>query len=532
MLVAKVGRISQEMDAAALALEAARAASGSGSVRPQVESPEVPLSIPNSLFQPLDVKLSVAGVEVGGVLAWVQRAMVEDRVLSFSVQYADDKAIVMGQVPGGSPFYLEGVTPKPPDIVDAVAYSLVRDHLARRIPEVVAMDVADVKTLLTTLQAAADLDKQTKLGRPGGEGFAPLLGRLDGLIAKMPRWTALIQVAAEMAENARDDAKALGLYAQLQEQTDDSSPFEERLTQKVRLLEARARQSRLTAAAAPAPAAPVLATETVREDPALASLLRDPNRAAIFELCGIRSLDMKAEVSVAVLGGVPSRLAVPEERVTIIQGAVRPRTDPMMQEYLDTVVQWVRLVAPNARFVFRPVKGSGGGSFTDKELVEAVNDLVAQQPQVLLVTLGPLESDQYAKLFEAAAAAGTVVVIAAGNDGNKRPVPFAGTALLDRLMVVSAVALDGRPAEFTQRDPKSFWAPGVDFPVVLGDGKTEKRAGTTCAAALAAGIAARIVADGRATRPEDVIRVLRDTARPAAKRAEPPILRLDAALRA
>lgn len=175
---------------------------------------------------------------------------------------------------------------------------------------------------------------------------------------------------------------------------------------------------------------------------------------------------------------------------------------------------------------------SGPGSFADKELLEAVNDLVAQRPQVLLVTLGPLESDQYAKLFEAAAAAGTVVVIAAGNDGNKRPVPFAGTALLDRLMVVSAVALDGRPAEFTQRDPKSFWAPGVDFPVVLGDGKTEKRAGTTYAAALAAGIAARIVADGRATRPEDVIRVLRDTARPAAKRAEPPILRLDAALRA
>jgi hypothetical protein len=43
-------------------------------------------------------------------------------------------------------------------------------------------------------------------------------------------------------------------------------------------------------------------------------------------------------------------------------------------------------------------------------------------------------------------------------------VPFSGTPLLDRIVMVSAVDNGGKPAPFTQIDAKAFWAPGVDLP--------------------------------------------------------------------
>ncbi len=214
----------------------------------------------------------------------------------------------------------------------------------------------------------------------------------------------------------------------------------------------------------------------------------------------------------------------------IVLGTDAPvQTDKFMQEYLDTVVQWVRLIAPQANFVFRPSRGAAG-AFSDLDLRDAVSELIDARPDILLITLGPLDSHFYAERLNEAATAGTLVVIAAGNDP-KHPVPFANSPLLDRFLVVSAVTMTGEPAVFTSSHAKAVWAPGVDLPVTVGDDML-RRSGTTYAAAVAAGLAARVLAERQLANPDEAVRLLRSSAKPAPGRTTPAILNLDAALKA
>ncbi len=307
MLVAKVHRIGKEMKAASLAIESARKATRTGVVRPLVDMPDVPLTIPSEIFQPLDMNLSVGGVEVGGVLSWLQNAMMKERVLIFSVQYADDKAYVAGQVPGGAPFFIEDLAPKHTEIVEAVAYSLVQDQLSRTIPQMAALQVTDVKALLTSLQAAADLESRVALGLAAGGAFAPLLDKLDELSSKMPGWIELRQVTAEIAEKAGDDAKALAYYETLLADTDDSLPYNKTLANKVAQISARLQQARaakaVVATASAVPPGPAIGPA---QSPRLASLLAAPSTARVLELAGIKSLQMPRPVRIAVLGGLPA----------------------------------------------------------------------------------------------------------------------------------------------------------------------------------------------------------------------------------
>lgn len=59
-----------------------------------------------------------------------------------------------------------------------------------------------------------------------------------------------------------------------------------------------------------------------------------------------------------------------------------------------------------------------------------------------------------------------------------------------------------------------FWAPGEKIPVQPRAGKTEARAGTTYAAALAAGVAARVLGEHPKLGAPRLIDTLRETAEP------------------
>jgi hypothetical protein len=70
------------------------------------------------------------------------------------------------------------------------------------------------------------------------------------------------------------------------------------------------------------------------------------------------------------------------------------------------------------------------------------------------------------------------------------------------------------------------------LPVVLSGGKIDTRNGTSYSAALTAAIAARILADRSELSPAQVVRLIRQTAKPALNRQEPAIINLAAALAA
>jgi hypothetical protein len=100
-------------------------------------------------------------------------------------------------------------------------------------------------------------------------------------------------------------------------------------------------------------------------------------------------------------------------------------------------------------------------------------------------------------------------------------------------MSVASVGKNGERADFSSKSDLAFWAPGVDIPLQLRV-KTQLthlvRSGTTYSAALAGGVVARILDRKPGLTPAEVIKLLRDTAKPAALPDGPPILNLAAAL--
>jgi hypothetical protein len=53
------------------------------------------IGLKTTLLQPFDVKLSVAGVDVGGVIPWLQRSLAKRRTLRFAVYSEGDEAEIV-----------------------------------------------------------------------------------------------------------------------------------------------------------------------------------------------------------------------------------------------------------------------------------------------------------------------------------------------------------------------------------------------------------------------------------------------------
>jgi subtilisin-like proprotein convertase family protein len=123
----------------------------------------------------------------------------------------------------------------------------------------------------------------------------------------------------------------------------------------------------------------------------------------------------------------------------------------------------------------------------------------------------------------------TIVVLPAGNSRGEPP-PFDGDPLATKILVVASVDRKGKPSTFTQQGRGVLWAPGEQIPVRPTD-RIETRDGTTYSAALAAGIAARLIAKHPGVRPERVVALLKDSAKPAGEGGS-PVINLEAALKA
>jgi len=264
--------------------------------------------------------------------------------------------------------------------------------------------------------------------------------RLEGLIEKAPNWRDLVRLTGGVAENAGDVSKAVVLYQRELDLAGENDPIRAGVVARINRLTQRIAATTLPPGAIP-PAAAV---------PGSAA----PRVAFPLNLLGVTSREMKAAPVVAVVGGVPPAGTLPSERFEVVadpatQSSVQTVSggDDFMSEYMLTVVQAVQVVAPRARFLFAPLRQGGT---TSADLVRAIKQVIDRRPEILLVTLGPLDGPVFESALQAAVNGGIVVVLAAGNDPGK-PSPFAGTPLVTRMMVVAAADADGDEAKFTQK---------------------------------------------------------------------------------
>ena len=166
-----------------------------------------------------------------------------------------------------------------------------------------------------------------------------------------------------------------------------------------------------------------------------------------LSMLGVTRADMPHPVLIAVLGGLPAEGTLPSEQFQVVGPPPSgEKPDPMMANYVRTVVQAVVLVAPKARFVFAR-SGATGGMVSEAQILAEVAALAQAKPDVALLTLGPLTGTAFAQLFERLVAQNVVVVLPAGNDAD-RDVPKFGNRLDEQVLVVSSVSQRGTPSAF------------------------------------------------------------------------------------
>jgi subtilisin-like proprotein convertase family protein len=525
MLRARLSRIRQELESSAQSLEAPKSAPFPGIVRPDIPASfVVPIPIPNKVFEPLAIDLSVAGMEVGGLLAWFHRLLFKDEILQIVVEFQTDKAIVVGNFDrfGGNPLYLER-TNEIDDIITGVAYTFMQHHMSGSVTEVGALNVDEFQTLITTLNEVAGLNRQAAIGRLMNTEYEAPLENLGALVEKIPQWRELVHLTAQVAENAHDTDQALRFY-QLERQlvTEGDSRIAE-LDVSIDRLSRSIFSTEIKTTTIPA---------TAKNVDIVARLRKMDSARRILYMTGADLVASSANPRVAILGGLPTKGYLPDEQHTVVgggQNVVGQR--PFEADYIDSLVQTVQLVAPNSQFIFAPMTGMTD-YYTVTELVDAWRTLMSTNPDVLLITFAPLIGSQYEELTRESIKRGIHIVFA------KTPThllngPSPSYESNASVTVVSSLSLDGQPlwdGENSEVMPSTLWVPGENVPTIRwGSSKIEPRSGNSYAAAIAAGILGVVAEAGADLTLEQRIEVLRSTARSVAADG-PPALNLKATL--
>lgn len=228
MLHAHLRRITREMNQALTTLtEGASAAQranqeiiGIGTEgidiadRPVPDAQKTPISVAAQdlkVFRPPAITMSVGGVEVGGLISWVHRALVQDRLLEISVFYRGETASVYGSVGGHADFnvYLQpedfGEPPSDDDIVSMIAYSIIQQEYRRSLPVFGAFTARGFRDLVSAVSRVAELNQRVALGRtPSAADYKVLLSDLLRLVEVARGWQPLVRLTAGVAENADD----------------------------------------------------------------------------------------------------------------------------------------------------------------------------------------------------------------------------------------------------------------------------------------------------------------------------------------
>jgi|CXWL01.1.fsa_nt_gi hypothetical protein len=498
--------------------DAERSAGRAG--RTQDLKPEAAVDLPDGVLSPIDLSLKVGEMNVAPWINWLRGLALETGTIRVVMAKEETtwQASVSGEALANGGFAVNSTTDKEAEVLDLIAWELAQRQLAKEVPEVSQLTVHGFDDLIDTMDELSKLSRRLASGGTVGKAdYAPHLAKLDALLEQAGRWQALLQVTARVAESSGDLEKASELLRRQLSLGEVGSASTKRVQAEIDRIGA-------------------VIDAQARAQLAQAAGIGPPEEALgwIRELLGVPAEAMTQAVRVAILGGPPDPrfltgavevLAAPGDGTSTRYG------EGSTTAYATGLGVLVRLVAPNATLIFAPL----GDVVSYPELAAALNRAAAAKASVVLAPYGggsdPEVEAPLTQAFAHAAAAGITVVRAAGNEPGK-PIGLAGSPLLESMLVASASTRSAEAAPFTQRDETSVWAPGIDVPVPTEEGTWQLGAGTGWAAALAAGVAARVVAVEPGIRPNDLVRLLRATASAPTTASGVPVLNATKAIAA
>ena len=173
------------------------------------------VGLQTQLLEPAEINVSVAGVEVGGVVAWLQRQMVNRRTVVFTLYEKKHGFRVTGALHAmGLRDDSMTLDVKPDEgeesvaldrVVEKMAYELVRRRLVSDPSNrVEALDEVEFQSLVEVLHDTARQNHRVALGRSALPEFQELLERASKLTDSVEGWYQLSYLTASIAESAQD----------------------------------------------------------------------------------------------------------------------------------------------------------------------------------------------------------------------------------------------------------------------------------------------------------------------------------------
>jgi hypothetical protein len=199
-------------------------------------TPDIPLKIfllkplNTSLLKPIDMKLSVGGMDVGGVLPWFQKLLSSRRTLHFTLYSHGNDTEVFGSIAAlringpGIRLVVKGEGDKPPSlrmVVDRLAYEIFRRKLATEDnTRVNLLQPEEFVNLASVIVKAGAANEMSVGGRPVKDEFVAILPVVENLCEQVPRWAELQYFAGWIADKSSDPSAAAKFYQRVLDQAD------------------------------------------------------------------------------------------------------------------------------------------------------------------------------------------------------------------------------------------------------------------------------------------------------------------------
>jgi thermolysin metallopeptidase-like protein len=175
------------------------------------------------LFEPTNIDVKVAGVDVGGLLPSLQRWFVNDRTLTFSVLWEGNSAIVAGNIDAlglgkTKPLSMLIQNPTMNSIADAVALALIHRQWSKDSSEFGELEDDEFNKLVASINEIAKVNRRVITYHIAAKAdFERILTTVSPVAERISGWSELTYFAASIAESAENYGSALTFYRRMKD---------------------------------------------------------------------------------------------------------------------------------------------------------------------------------------------------------------------------------------------------------------------------------------------------------------------------